>query len=167
MQRSIPLLWGLVIILLVLNLILLDALNLARITAIETLGKAETMLDSLADEVIVYNIEVNQAIPVSLDIPFNRAVEIPFNTVIPVDQVLTVPFQTPAGEVVLDVPVRVDIPIDVVVPAEFNQTINVETVVELNTTLPVEIDIAQTSLASYLKEAKSDIARLKNRLELK
>ena len=167
MQRSIPLLWGLVILLLILNLILLDALNLARITAIETLGKAETMLDSLTDEVIVYNIEVNQAIPVSVDIPFNYAAEIPFNTVIPVDQVLRVPFRTPAGEVMLDVPVQTDIPIDIVVPVDFNHTLSVDTVVTLSTTLPVEIDIAQTSLASYLREAKSDIARLKNRLDLK
>lgn len=167
MQRSIPFLWGLVIILLILNLILLDALNLTRLTAIETLSKVEMTLDSLANEVIVYNIEVSQAVPMKADVPLNRTIEIPLNTVIPIDQVLTVPFQTPAGEVMLDVPVKTNVPIDIVAPVSFNQTINVDTVVQLNTTLPVEIDIAQTPLAGHLIETKMDIARLRSRLALK
>jgi hypothetical protein len=167
MQRSIPFLWGLVIILLVLNLILLDSLNLARLTAIETLSEVETMLDSLANEVIVYNVEVNQAVPVKVDVPFNRRMEIPLNTVVPIDQELSVPFQTPAGEVMLSVPVKTEVPIDTVVPVDFNQTISVDTVVQLKTTLPVEIDIAQTPLAGYLNQAKLDLARLRSHLSLK
>jgi hypothetical protein len=166
MQRSIPILWGLVIALLILNLLLLYTLNLARLTAIETLSQVETTLDSLANEVIVYNIEVNQAVPMKADVPLDRTMEIPLKTVIPIDQVLTVPFQTPAGEVVLDVPVKTDFPIDIVVPVNFDQTINVDSVVQLETTLPVEIDIAQTPLAGYLRQAKLDIAKLRSRLAL-
>ena len=45
----------------------------------------------------------------------------------------------------------------------FNETINVDTVAQLNTSLPVEIDIAQTPLAGYLKQAKLDIAELERR----
>jgi hypothetical protein len=166
MQRSIPILWGLVIALLVLNLALLYAFNQARLIAIETLGEAETTLDSLANEVIVYNIEVNQAVPMKADVPLDRTMEIPLKTVIPIDQVLTVPFQTPTGEVVLAVPVKTDFPIDIVVPVDFNQTINVDTEIQLMTTFPVEIDIAQTTFAGYLKQAQSDIAYLRNRLAL-
>jgi hypothetical protein len=164
MQRSIPILWGLVIALLALNLALLYALNLARLTAIETLSEVETTLDGLAKEVIVYDIEVNQALPMKADVPLNRTMEIPIKTVIPIDQVLTVPLQTDAGEVVLDVPVNTDFPIDIEVPVDLNQTINVDSVVQLNTTLPVEIEIAQTPLAGYLKQAKLDIVRLRSRL---
>jgi hypothetical protein len=166
MQRSIPVLWGLVIALLVLNLLLLYTLNQARLAAIETLSEVETTLDDLAKEVIVYDIEVNQAVPMKADVPLNRTMEIPLKTAIPIDQVLTVPFQTPAGEVVLDVPVKTDFPIDIVVPVNFDQTINVDTTVQLNTTLPVKIDIAQTPLVGYLRQAKLDIAKLRNRLAL-
>jgi hypothetical protein len=166
MQRTIPVLWGLVIALLVLNLLLLYTLNQARLTAIETLSEVETTLDGLAKEVIVYDIEVNQAVPLKADVPLNRTMEIPLKTAIPIDQVLTVPFQTPAGEVVLDVPVKTDFPIDIVVPVNFDQTINVDTTVQLNTTLPVKIDIAQTPLAGYLRQAKRDIAKLRSRLAL-
>jgi hypothetical protein len=167
MQRSIPFLWGLVIILLVLNLILLDALNLARRTAIVILSEVETTLDHLANEVIVYNVEVNQAVPVKVDVPFNRRMEIPLNTVVPIDQELSVPFQTPAGEVMLSVPVKTEVPIDTVVPVDFNQTVSVDTAVQLKTTVPVKIDIAQTPLAAYLKETKQDLAKLRSRLSLK
>ncbi len=166
MQRSIPILWGLVIILLILNLLLLDVLNLARLTAIETLNEVEATLDNLANEVIVYNIEVNQAVPIKADVPFNQTMDIPLNTVIPIDQVLTMPFQMGASEIELDVPVKTDFPIDTVIPVAFNQTITVDTVVQLDTTLPVEIDIAQTPLANYLRQAKLDIAQLRSWLAL-
>ncbi|MCL4294804.1 MAG: hypothetical protein KJ077_03720 [Anaerolineae bacterium] len=166
MQRSIPILWALVIILLIFNLLLLDALNLARLTAVETLSKVETTLDSLSNEVIIYNLKVNQAVPVKVDVPFNRTMEIPINAVIPVDQQLTVPFSIGGREVALEVPIKSDFPIDTVVPVTFNETLNVDTVVQLDTTLPVEIDLAQTPLAGYLKQARQDISRLRNRLAL-
>ncbi len=166
MQRSTRILWGLVIVLLILNLALLYALNRARLVAIETLNKVETTLDSLANEVIVYNVEINQTVPMKADVPFNQTMEVPLNTVIPIDQELTVPFQTPAGELVVDVPVKTDFSIDIMVPVDFNETIHVDTEVELSTTLPVEIDIAQTPLAGYLGQAKLDIAKLRGRLTL-
>ncbi len=166
MQRSIPILWGVVIILLILNLLLLDTLNLARLTAVETLSKVETTLDSLSNEVIIYNLKVNQAVPVKVDVPFNRTMEIPINTVIPIDQELTVPFPLGGGEVELDVPIKSEFPIDTVVPINFNETLNIDTVVQLDTTMPVEIDLAQTPLADYLKQARQDLSRLRNRLAL-
>jgi hypothetical protein len=166
MQRSVPFLWGLVIILLILNLVLLFALNLARLTAIETLDRVDTMLDDLSNEVIVYNVELNQPVPLKADVPFSRTMQIPLNTVIPIDQVLSVPLKTPTGDVVLDVPVKTDFPINMDVPVDFNETINVDTVVHLNTTVPVEIDIGRTSLVGYLGQAKLEIAKLRNRLTL-
>jgi hypothetical protein len=166
MQRSIPFLWGVVIILLILNLVLLSALNLARLMAIETLDRVDTMLENLSNEVIVYNVELNQPVPLKADIPFSRTMQIPLNTVIPVDQVLSVPFKTPTGDIVLDVPVKTDLPINMDVPVDFNETIDVDTVVHLNTTVPVEIDIGQTSLVGYLEQVKLEIAKLRNRLTL-
>ena len=167
MQRSIPFLWVLVILLLIVNLLVLDVLNLARLTAIEALGKVEATLDSLANEVIVYNVEVNQAVPMKAEVPLNRTIEVPLRTTVPIDQVLRVPFQTPAGEIMLEVPVNTEVPIDMVVPVDFNQTITVDTVVELDTTLPVEIAIAKTPLAGYLAQAKADVAQLRRRLSLR
>ena len=166
MQRSVPFLWGLVIISLILNLVLLYALNLARLTAIEALGRAEAMVDSLTNKVIVYDLVVNQAVPIKTNVPVNRTVEIPINTVIPIDQVLRVPLQTPAGERILDVPVKTDFPISLVVPVDFNETIPIDTVVQLNATIPIEIDVAQTPLAGYLQQIKMDLARLRSRLSL-
>lgn len=166
MQRSIPILWALVIILLILNLLLLDALNLARLTAVETLSKVETTLDSLSNEVIIYNLKVNQAVPVKVEVPFNRTMEIPIHTVIPVDQELSVPLSIGGREVALEVPIKSDFPIDTVVPVTFNETLSVDTMVQLDTTLPVEIDLAQTPLAGYLKQARQDISRLRDRLAL-
>ena len=87
MQRSIPFLWGVVIILLILNLVLLSALNLARLTAIETLDRVDALLDKLSSEVIVYNVALNQPVPLKADVPFSRTMQIPLNTVIPIDQV--------------------------------------------------------------------------------
>lgn len=163
-RLSISLLWGVVISLFILNLALLYALNLARLTAVEALSQAETTLDMLANEVVVYDVRVNQAVPMKADIPFNQKMDIPIKTVIPIDQEMKLPFKTPAGEIMLDVPIKADFPIDTVVPLDFNQTVKVDTVVQLDTTVPIEIAVAKTPLANYLKQAKLNVARLKNRL---
>jgi hypothetical protein len=166
MQRSIPFLWAVVVILVIFNLILLDTLNLARLTAVETMGQIEAMLDRLAHEVIVYEVRVNQAVPIKADVPINRTLEIPVKTTIPIDRTVTVPFQFGASQLELNVPLKADFPIDVTVPVNLNETIPVDTTVQLDTTLPIEIDLAQTPLADYLIQAKLDIARLRHWLSL-
>lgn len=162
MQRSISILWGLVIFLLILNLTLLYGLNRARLYVIDTLGYVETTLDHLASEVIVYDIRVNQAVPVKANIPLNQRMEIPLNTVIPIDQVLRVPFQTGSGQIEVEMPLNTDFPVNMRVPIDFNETISVDTIVHLDTLVPVEIEVGRTSLVDYLTEAKLDVSRLKD-----
>lgn len=157
-------LWGVVISLFILNLALLYALNLARLTAIEALSKAEVTLDKLSEEVVVYDVQINQGVPLKADVPFNQQMDIPIKAVIPIDQEMNLPFKTPAGEIMLNVPIKADFPIDTIVPLDFNQTIKVDTVVQLDTTVPVEIAVSKTPLASYLEQAKLDVVRLRNRL---
>lgn len=163
-RRSTLILWGIVIQLWILNLVVLFFLNQARLTAIESLNKAETMLDKLANEVVSYDIQVNRPIPLKADIPFKQKLDIPINTVIPIDREIQVPFKTPAGDVMIDVPLKTDFPIDMVVPIDFNQTVNVDTVVQLDTTVPVEIAVAKTPLLGYLEQIKRDMVHLRSRL---
>lgn len=167
MQRSIPFLWGLVIILLTLNLALLYGLNRTRLTVIKTLSEVETTLDKLANEVIVYNIEVSQPVPIKADVPLKQTMEIPLNTVIPIDQELTVPFQTGSDEIEIDMPLKTDFPLKMVIPVDFDQVINVDTIVELNTIVPVEIEIGKTPLAGYLEQARANVAQLRNSFTLR
>ncbi len=166
MLKSIPFLWGLVILLLILNLILLDSLNLARRTAIETLSQVESTLDRLAGEVIVYQVAVDQAVPIRADVPINQTLSVPLNTVVPLDQIFTVPVQVGATQMELTMPVKTELPLNLVIPVDFNDSIVVNTTVQLETTLPVTIDIAQTPLAGYLQEARGELVRLRQRLTL-
>lgn len=161
---SVRILWVLVVILVIFNLALLYGLNLARLIAIETLSGAETMLDRLAGETIIYNIALNQPVPMKADIPFNQTVEIPVNTTVPIDQQVRLPFVTAAGETTIDIPLRTSVPINTVIPVDFNETISVDTVVHLNTTVPVEIEIARTGLAGYLIQARQDVSKLRHLL---
>ena len=167
MQRSIPYLWVLVIILLILNLLFLDLLNLARLAAVDGLSRLEVTLDALASEVIVYNIDVHEAVPLKADIPIDRTIEVPISITVPIDEVLTVPVQTAAGEIILSVPIKTEFPVDTVIPLELKETFVVDTMFQLDTTLPIEIDVATTLLAGYLRQANSQVGQLKRRLSLK
>lgn len=160
MTRSIPYLWAAVIILLLLNLGLLIGLNMARLAAVEALGKVETMLDQLATEVVVYDVPINQSVPMRADVPFNQTMNIPLDTVISLDQTLSVPF----GGTNIDLPIQTEVPIKTVVPVTLNEIIKVDTAVQLNTTIPVEVEVARTPLLGYLNQARFDIARVKSRL---
>ncbi len=166
MQRPIWILFGGIIVLLALNLALIYGLNLARLAAIDVLSNAETTLNKLANEVIVYNIEVNQAVPVKADVPLNQKIDIPLDTVIPIDQVVKFPFKTGNTQIELEMPIKTDFPINMVVPVQFNNTISVDTTVQLNTTVPVKIELNKTQLAGYIEQARLDVRQLKNRLML-
>jgi len=160
MQRSIPWLWAIVIILLLLNIGLLVGLNMARLAAIEAVSQIETMLDNLAHEVVVYEVPINQAVPMQAKVPFNQTMDIPLDTVITLSQTLTIPF----GGVDIELPVQTEVPVKTVVPVTLDEVIAVDTLVQLNTTIPVEIEVARTPLLAYLSQAKYDLARLKSRL---
>lgn len=166
MQRPIWILLAGLIILLALNLALIYGLNLARLAAIDALSNAETTLDKLANEVIVYNIKVNQAVPVKADVPLNQKIDIPLDTVIPIDQVIKFPFKTGNTQIELEMPIKADFPIDMVVPVQFNNTISVDTTVQLDTAVPVKIELNKTQLAGYIEQARLDVKQLKNRLML-
>ncbi|MCB0153813.1 MAG: hypothetical protein KDF65_03380 [Anaerolineae bacterium] len=159
-QSSLPWLWAIVIFVLLLNIGLLIGLNLARLGAIEALSQVETMLDNLANEVVVYEVPVNQAVPMQAEVPFNQTFDVPLDTVIALSQTLTVPF----GGVDIDLPVQTEVPVQIVVPFTVDEVIAVDTVVQLNTTIPVEVEVARTPLLAYLNQAKYDLARLKSLL---
>ncbi len=150
MQRSIPFLWIVVIILLFLNLSVVYSLNQIRLVAIGTLVKVETTLDQLANHEIVYHVQVNQPVPVQAEIPFNQIIDIPLESI----------FSLPNRQ-------AADIPQNLVIPVEFNDTIHIDTEVQLNTTVPVKVKLAETSLRSYLELAKLYSSQLRSYLMLR
>src|SRR5215510_13809906 len=104
-SKSIWVLWALVIILLILNLALLYGRNKTRLTAIETLNQVELKLDKLAHEVIVYDIAVNQTVPIKTDVPIDMEIPVNFNDSIHVDTTVqldtTVPVTIDIGQTTL------------------------------------------------------------------
>ncbi len=164
MQRSLPFLWLLVIILLTLNLALLAALNRTRLAAVDTLTRVEAMLNRLTNEVIIYNVELNQPVPFNAEVPFDQTLDVPLNTVVPVDQIMTIPL--PGGQTSIQVPVKTNVAVNVTLPVHVKKSISLSTTVQLKTTVPVKINLAQTSLAAYLTQARLLVSQLKNRLLL-
>lgn len=167
MRRSLSnvILWLLVLILLAFNVALLFALNRARLLAIRGLTRSEAVLADFSNEVINYQIEVNETIPVSADIPFRRTVEVPIKTNVPIDTVFNVPLATPLGVIELDVPLKTEIPIDLVVPVTLSETVTIETEVPLALDVPITIDVAQTPIRGYLQEAEEMVSGLRAQLE--
>jgi len=162
---SVPLLWSAIIALFILNIITFFGLNQARLSAVEALNKIELALEDLTAAKITYDIEVDEIVPVQADVPFSYNANLPIDLVIPVDQSLEVPVQIPTGDqIILDVPLKADFPVNEMIPININETTRVDTVVYIDATVPIEIDIAQTPLASYLNRARVDIAQLKERL---
>ncbi|MFQ5611326.1 MAG: hypothetical protein ACE5H9_04245 [Anaerolineae bacterium] len=165
LQRLNPLLWILVLISLALNIVLLVALNQARRVLIDGLVQVEAGLANMSDDVIRYEFEIDQTIPINTDVPFNRTLEVPLKTNFPIHQVFEVPVNTPLGVVNLEIPLDTEIPVDLVVPITIDETINIETEVPLELSIPLEIDIAQTPLAGYLLEAQSSLRGFREGLE--
>lgn len=90
MHKSIPVLWVLVIILLVLNIVLLYSLNIVRTMAVDTLSRTEVMLNALAHEVIVYDVDVNTDLPINVAVPISAERSVDIETTVQLDTTIPV-----------------------------------------------------------------------------
>jgi hypothetical protein len=162
---SVPLLWGAIIALLVLNFITFFGLNQARLAAVKVLDEIDSTLEDFTTATIVYDLKVDETVPVQADVPLNYNANLPVDLVIPIDQSFQVPVQIPAGgQIILDVPFKANFPLNETIPIRINESTRVDTVVHLDFTVPIKIEIAQTPLVGYIRQTQANVAELKQRL---
>lgn len=130
----------------------------------ESLGRADAELETFQQSTIDFKIQIDQELPVQVEIPINETIEIPIQMTVPISKtiettVMMDPFQ--AGleiPVDIDVPVDLEIPIDVVVPIPISRTLPLSTSVPINLDLPIAIKVSETPLVTYIEDIRTALA---------
>lgn len=171
-------LWFLVLLSLALNIIILAGLWKARQTALEVMDEGLEAVARLEEETFSTTVRVQQRVPVSADVPFNRTLTLPVNVSVPISHDITfqedfeLSIDTPLGEQSISIPVSATIPLSLTipvaaqVPVNIDETIAVRTDVEIDTSVPVAIRVADTPLLDYLEQMETMLAKLRQQLTL-
>ena len=137
----------------------------------DALLRADTELEAFQNSTLKFTVNIDQELPVDVEIPINKRIEVPINVIVPIKEqiqttVMMDPFQ--AGleiPVDIDVPVDVEVPIDVVLPVEINETIPISTTVPVKVDVPIAVDVSDTDLVPYIKQLRQVIARFSESLD--
>jgi MFS family permease len=117
------------------------------------LGDAVAGIDEFANSTITFDVSISQTVPINTEIALNRTIQVPINTVLPIDQQFdtTITVNGPFGIDIplnITVPIKLDLPIDLTVDIPVNETIPINTDVPVDLDVPISIDISQTELAT-------------------
>jgi hypothetical protein len=147
------LLSALTLVSLALNGVVIYGLFRANKVALATVVSARAILGGVRDGTFSYTLTVDQDMPISASVPVNHEVSVPIHTTLPISSVVDVPVDAGLlGTFDVEVPVQTIVPVDLEVAVPVSETVEIATTVSLNTRVPIEIPIADTSLGTYLEE---------------
>ena len=173
---------GLVVISLALNLYLINKWNqtqqqFANMAAgikpvvTETFDNADEKLAAFQESTLTFNVQIDQELPISAEIPFNETIEIPVQLTVPVNERIQTtvnvdPFNTGFKvPMEIDIPIDMEFPIDEVVSVTIERTIPISTTVPLQLAVPININIADTDLAPFIDELRKGLGDLESSVD--
>ena len=146
-----PLLWGLLAISLLLNIVVIAVLVLAVMVGRQTAAGMADQLAAFGRQNINYQFRIVQTVPVTASVPFQHAVVVPFNQLMPISTTVSITRELPViGVINFDVPIEANVPVSLSIPITISETIPVNTAVPLNLEIPLEIPVAGTPLKATL-----------------
>ena len=149
---------------------LINALTIGAIVRVRQvvrghLTAAVTQVSAARQQTIHYDFPINQSFPVSTTVQLNETVDVPIDMTVPIKQTLTVPVEVPLlGPVELPVPLDFEVPISTTVTVPIDKEIPIATSVELNTNIPLEIDLGQPPLGDVLRNLEEVLRQLLGQL---
>jgi len=162
---AITLAFVLAVLSLSLNAFLLYSLLQARQAGLEAVAEARAALATLNDRTIEAQVPIHHAVPVQATLPVRQDFAIPVQTTLPISTVVTVPLDLPlVGRYEIAVPVQAEIPLDLEVVVPVSQTVSLETTVQLDTEVPVRIEVQRLGLEDLLGQLDAALAQVEQAL---
>jgi hypothetical protein len=155
------------IVLLAISL-LIHALTLSRLLSVratlrDEVGRLATAVQSAKQQQLIYQVPIDQLLPIDIDVPIQRNLNVPINTSVQIKQQITLPIDTGLGVVNIPVPIDASVPISTTVPIAFDQTVNISTTVPIQLDLPVRIDMSSGQVGGYLDRLYAALLELRER----
>jgi hypothetical protein len=112
-------------------------------------------------QTINYEFPIQQSFPISTTVQLNETLDVPINTTVPIRESISVPVDVPVlGRIELPVELNMDVPVSMTVNVAINKEIPIATSVDLNTTIPLQIELGQPPLGDVLRELEDTLREL-------
>ncbi len=125
------------------------------------LQTASTQISAARQQTVHYDFPIQQSFPVSTTVQLDETIDVPIDTTVPIRQNITVPVDVPVlGRIELPVEINMDVPVSTTVTVVINKEIPISTSVDLNTNIPLELDLGQPPLGDVLRELEESLREL-------
>lgn len=152
---------------LALNILLIYSLMGVRQTAVDGLDQALNSLDSLEDEGFHYEYKYENTLPISVEIPVQQEMVIPFQGTFPINTTVRVPIDAGVlGTFVLDVPINTSVPVDVEVPVQISQTVAFSTSIPVSLTVPIDVQPDDPAIEGFINGLRQWLLELRGSFEV-
>lgn len=159
-------LWGVALLSLLLNVIILRQLVIARAAARQAVDDAIGIIDQLEGTTISTNVKIDNTIVIETDLPINQSFPVEIKDSFPIDTVLAVPVDAGLlGRLNLSIPIKTTIPVDVTPTVTIDRTFHVKAPVPLNLDVPVQVSVGSTGLAPALDALKARLRTIADQLD--
>jgi hypothetical protein len=149
--------------------LLVHALTVAQLLRVrgtlrDELAQAADRVAQAKTQQISYDLPIDQQLPINIDVPIKRSMDVPINTQVQIKQNITLPIDTALGRFDLPVPIDATVPINTTVPIAFDQTVNISTTVPIRLNVPVRVDLGSKQVAPYLDQLRQRLLELRDSL---
>jgi hypothetical protein len=159
--------WSFVHLALVISL-LLHMLTIGWLVGVRSTLRSEldvlaTAVVSAKNEKLRYDFQIDQTLPINLEVPIEQSLEIPIQTQVHIKQQVDLPISTSLGIFTIPIPLDVTVPVNTTVPIEFNRTIPISTSVPIKLEVPIELDLGSPEFSGYLDRLHDALLTMKSR----
>ncbi len=166
MSRLIALLALLIAVLsLALNVLLIQRLDRARMTTLQTLDAADQRLASIGDASIQRTFTVRQSFAVSGTMPFKQDMLVPISMTMPISSSLSVDVDTFVGTMTFPVSYNTTVPISMTMPIHVEQNVPYSLTVPVNMDVPFELRLSELGVQAIIDETRQGIRQLREVLQ--
>lgn len=163
--RSLPpgyiVLWGITLLSLLFNVVILRQLAIARQVAQQAINDAIATVDDLQNATLTYTATVDDTIPISADLELNESIPVPVDETLPINASINVPVKMgPFGTYTVTLPIGGTVPVRTTLNIVIDQPIHVATTVPIHLDVPIQVAIKDTPLADTLGDLKTRLEAL-------
>lgn len=149
--------------------LLIHALTVSQLLRVrgtlrDELTLAADRVASAKSQQVSYDLPIDQQLPINIDVPIKRSLDVPINTQVRIQQNITLPIDTGLGKIDLPIPIDTTVPISTTVPIAFDQTLNISTTVPIKLAVPVRLDLGSEQVAPLLDQLRQRLLELRDSL---
>jgi len=161
MGSRIGLLWAIALSSFAFNLILAGVVGVAlsQRGALQQHVVSEIRGVQLEPVPLSLHVEVNQDLPIALDVPFHDTLEVPIDMALPLDATVTVPVDIPVlkQRVDLKIPIRATVPVKTTIKVAIDKQFAVRDTIPIHMQVPVDLPLDLAPFRDRIADAAAQI----------